>query len=81
MIEIDQPLPGDVAEAITARMVARRKAMHLTQEQLAIRSGVSLGSLKRFERIHQISLASLINLAFALQCEDDFGTLFCPALL
>lgn len=76
VIEIDQPLPGEVADAITARMVRRRKAMHLTQEQLAARSGVSLGSLKRFERTSQISLRSLINLAFALRCEDDFGVLF-----
>ena len=37
---------------------------------------MSLGSLKRFEREHQISLESLVKLAFALDCEDDFDELF-----
>ena len=48
----------------------------LTQAQLAEKSGVSLGSIKRFERLHQISLASLVNIAFALHCEEDFTGLF-----
>ena len=61
---------------IATRMVSRRKERRLTQAQLSERSGVSLGSLRRFERNHQISLASLVKIAFALGCEGDFSALF-----
>lgn len=44
--------------------------------QLSDKSGVSLGSLKRFEQTGEISLASLVALAEALGCEDDLRGLF-----
>ena len=46
--------------------------MGYTQTECATRSGVSLGSLKRFERTGQISLESLLKLAFVLECLGDF---------
>lgn len=57
-------------------MQKKRKANKLTQEQLAQKSGVSLGSVKRFERLGEISLSSLVKIAFVLDCEDDFDALF-----
>ncbi|MCL2024390.1 MAG: helix-turn-helix domain-containing protein [Coriobacteriia bacterium] len=50
--------------------------MGLSQQRLAAKSGVSLGSIKRFERVGEISLTSLIKVAFALECEDDLTHLF-----
>ena len=73
---LDETLPGDTLAAVAARMRQRRKGMHLTQAQLAQKAGVSLASLKRFEQSHQISLQSLVKLAFALDCEADFDALF-----
>lgn len=73
---LEHQLPGDVLADIAYRVVARRKEQGLTQAQLAEKSGVSLGSIKRFERLHQISLASLVSIAFALHCEEDFTGLF-----
>lgn len=73
---LEQQFPGEVLEGIAKRASSKRKALKLTQAQLAEKSGVSLGSIKRFERAHQISLASLVNIAFALGCEDDFAALF-----
>lgn len=73
---LEHQLPGEVLADIAYRVVARRKDQGLTQAQLAEKSGVSLGSIKRFERLHQISLASLVNIAFALHCEEDFTGLF-----
>lgn len=61
---------------IRERMVRRRKGLHLSQQALAEKSGVSLGSVKRFETTNQISLVSLVKIAFALRCEDDFDALF-----
>ena len=61
---------------IARRMQKKRKTNKLTQKQLAQKSGVSLGSIKRFERLGEISLSSLVKIAFVLDCEDDFDTLF-----
>jgi transcriptional regulator with XRE-family HTH domain len=49
--------------------------MNLTQRELATRSGVTLSSLKRFEREGLIALDSLLNLALVLDCLDDFDKL------
>lgn len=68
--------PNDVNKDIAKRMRERRKEKKLSQAQLSERSDVSLGSLKRFERTGEISLSSLIKVAFALGCEDDFDYLF-----
>ena len=46
--------------------------MGYIQTECATRSGVSLGSLKRFESSGQISLESLLKLAFVLECLGDF---------
>ena len=48
----------------------------LTQRGLAQRAGVSLGSLRRFERTGQISLLSLVRLAFALDALAHIDALF-----
>lgn len=77
MINLDEhKLPGEVLEDISKRVAMRRKELGITQAELAKKSGVSLASVKRFERVHQISLASLVNIAFALGCEEDFSALF-----
>lgn len=68
--------PTDISMQIANRMQKKRKANKLTQMQLAGRSGVSLGSIKRFERLGEISLSSLVKIAFILDCEDDFDSLF-----
>jgi transcriptional regulator with XRE-family HTH domain len=65
----------EVGAGIASRFKARRLAMNLTQRDLASRAGVSLASLKRFEREGLISLSSLLSLAMALGCLDDFERL------
>lgn len=68
--------PNEISRNIAKRMQARRKEQKLTQEQLSKKSDVSLGSLKRFEQTGEISLSSLIKIAFALGYEEDFNALF-----
>ena len=75
MLSFLPPTPLEVMENLKTNFRKRRKALGYTQEELAIRSGVSLGSLKRFERIGQISLESLLKLAFVLECMEEFGSL------
>ena len=68
--------PREISSEIVKNVKARRKEAHLTQEQLSSKSGVSLGSVKRFERTGEIALFSLIKIAVALGCEEDFQELF-----
>jgi len=65
-----------IKKGIAARVRARRKEGGLSQAELAARSGVSLGSLKRFENKGEISLTSLVKLAIAMGYESDFSALF-----
>lgn len=65
----------EVQAGIASRFKARRLAMNLPQRDLASRAGVTLASLKRFEREGLISLSSLLSLAMALGCLDDFDRL------
>lgn len=68
--------PSEILLEIAQRMKDRRKAKGYTQAELAVRSQVSLGSLKRFEQKGKISLVSLLNLAQVLDNLDDFDHLF-----
>ena len=68
--------PNQINKDIAARIRARRKEQNLSQVQLSERSDVSLGSIKRFETKGEISLTSLIKIAFALGLESDFDLLF-----
>jgi transcriptional regulator with XRE-family HTH domain len=74
--DFEQATPLEIARDIAERMRARRKEQGLTQEQLSRRAGVSLGSLRRFESIHEVSLKSLIKISIALDCSKDFEALF-----
>jgi len=70
--------PADVARGLAERARARRLDANLSQEGLATRAGISLGSLKRFERTGEISLDRLLRIAFALDAGDGFDQLFAP---
>ncbi len=59
----------DIAAEIAIRLRNRRLAKNLTLEGLARRSGVPLGTLKKFERTGQIALVSFIRLAITLKDE------------
>ena len=73
---LDDFNPQAVAQKIATRMRQRRLQLNLTQEVLSKRSGVSLGSLKRFENKHKISLEHLLQLALVLDALDAFHKLF-----
>lgn len=68
--------PREIELEIAKNARRRRKEAGLTQEELARKSGVSLGSLKRFENKGKISMESLIKIAVALDYQEDFLKLF-----
>lgn len=70
--------PIDIRLELAKKHRVLRKKMHWSQEELARRSGVSLGSVKRFESIGQISLESLLKLVFVLGRLNEFEQLLQP---
>ena len=76
MINLFQKTWGEINTDIAKRMAQLRKRKKISQKELAERSGVSLGSLKRFEQTGEISLQSLTKLALALGVEGELDNLF-----
>jgi len=68
--------PNDIAKELVEKIKRQRKLLKISQEQLASKSGVSLGSIKRFESKYEISLSSLIKILIALNLEKNFENLF-----
>lgn len=64
--------PFDVLKDLAEKHKVLRKQVGLTQVELAKRSGVSLGSIKRFELTGQISLESLLKSVQILNRTSDF---------
>lgn len=71
-------LPRDIRVEIAHKHRKLRKQRGLSQKGLAERSGVSLGSLKRFETKGQVSLESLLKLVFVLGRLSDFENILKP---
>ena len=70
----------ETAEELDQKLAQRvrniRNRRSISQERLASMSGVSYGSIKRFETSGQISLISLTKIAMALDIADDIRNLF-----
>lgn len=71
-----QKTPNEIAKNIVEKIQKHRKKLKISQIQLAKKSGVSLGSIKRFESKYQISLISFIKIAIALDLDKDLDNLF-----
>lgn len=68
--------PNDIAHELVEKIKQHRKKLKISQAQLASKSGVSLGSIKRFESKYEISLNSFIKILIALNLEQDLENLF-----
>ena len=74
---ITKPLAEILTETASKHRFLRKKEK-LSQAELADRSGVSLGSIKRFESTGQISLESFLKLLLILDRLDDFDSILRP---
>lgn len=68
--------PREINQLIALRIRGIRKRRKISQKRLSEKSGVSLGSVKRFEQSGDISLISLTKIAIALEIEDELEHLF-----
>ncbi len=73
---VDNCNPYSLAKGIAGKMKMRRLELNLSQQSLSEKSGVSLGTLKRFENRFEISLKHLLMLAVAIEASDEFIALF-----
>lgn len=71
-------LPSDILQSSAQKVIKLRKDLGWSQQKMAEKSGVSYGSIKRFETTGQISFESLLKLAEALQRLSDFESIFLP---
>lgn len=78
-----EPFVWETAEELNQKLAQRirniRRRRSISQEKLAEMSGVSYGSIKRFETSGQISLISLTKIAIALDLADELRILFTQA--
>lgn len=73
-------LPSDILKSTAQNVASLRKELGWTQQVLAERSGVSYGSIKRFERFGKISFESLLKIAEVLGRMEDFEKLLLPKI-
>ena len=75
-----EQLVWETAEELDQKLAQRvrkiRKRRSISQMKLASMSGVSYGSIKRFETTGQISLISLTKIAMALDIADELRNIF-----
>ena len=73
-------LVWETAEELNQKLADRvrniRRRRSISQQKLADMSGVSYGSIKRFEQTGQISLLSLTRIAMALDIAGELRNLF-----
>lgn len=78
MLNINISTPTSILHEFKSKYKQKRLELDLTQEGLASKSGMSLGSLKRFEASGQIAFESLLKLSLVLECLEDFKQILAP---
>ena len=68
--------PKEINQLIAERIRKIRRRRKISQKRLSEKSGVSLGSVKRFENSGEISLISLTKIAVALELDGELERMF-----
>jgi len=76
MLDVGFATYEEVCKELGARLKAQRLAQMLTQEDLAVRAGLSVGTVKNIENKGQSSIESVVRLGLALGLADHFQELF-----
>jgi transcriptional regulator with XRE-family HTH domain len=78
MIDLGFATPDELCKELGARLRTQRLAQRLTQEGLASRAGVYVGTVQNVEaKGGTPSLESVVRVALALGLADQFQSLFC----
>ena len=70
---------NEILAEIARRAHDARISVGLRQKDLAEKAGVSLGTLRRFERSGDVGMETVVKVAIALDKEREFLVLFPPS--
>lgn len=73
---LDKKTALDIILELSNDMRILRRKMKISQLKLSSITGVSLGSIKRFEQTGEISLHSFARIAIALNCDESLIKIF-----
>ena len=76
VIDFDLTSPVDVMISVAQRAKALRLEQNITQQELADKAGIAVGTVKRFEKTGEVQFNHLLRIALVLGRLDDFKTLF-----
>ncbi|MBT3966725.1 MAG: helix-turn-helix transcriptional regulator [Gammaproteobacteria bacterium] len=76
MLTLDLYTPEEVSTQIANSAKQLRLSANMSRKSLAQHSGVSLGSIQRFEQTGKISLEHLLKIAQVLSALKEFQQLF-----
>ena len=68
--------PEEIDIEVAGKIRKLRKRMKISRQRLSEISGVSYGSIKRFEETGNISFLSLTKIAIALDAAEDIKNMF-----
>lgn len=68
--------PEEITRGVAEHTKKLRKRLKISRQKLSEMSGVSYGSIKRFEETGNISLLSLTKLAMVLDASGDIKNIF-----
>jgi len=68
--------PLDVMCSVAQRAKALRLEQNITQQELADKVGISIGTVKRFEKCGEIQFNHLLRIALVLGRLEDFFDIF-----
>ena len=71
--------PADVMLQTAQCAKALRLEQNITQQELADKAGIAVGTVKRFEKTGEVQFNHLLRIALVLGRLDDFKTLFAAA--
>ena len=68
--------PADVMLQTAQRAKALRLEQNITQQELADKVGIAVGTVKRFEKSGEVQFNHLLRIALVLGKLDDFNNIF-----
>jgi len=68
--------PEEIGHELGYRLKDQRISKHWTQQELADRTGLDVGTVKNLENKGQCALLTLIKIAMALDCISELTNLF-----
>jgi transcriptional regulator with XRE-family HTH domain len=70
----------EIAQTLAQRLKVARLTLGLKQSELALRAGVSVGTIRNLERDGDCAFVTVIKVAQCLRLERGFDDLFAPGV-